>query len=223
MVIARRIGLALALVAGAALATAFLFAPARAEGLAKGSNILALQLAHGDGDFVSPESGGGSISAFDHTEWGGQIQFQRLLSDNWALAFSGGIGTFSETDKYGDNAPPNSPDGKYTQSSWNIRVGADRFVHLSPDFHLFVGPGLEYWSGSAEYDFPAESFVTETGTTTRISLTGRIGAHVGLGSSLALNGYIGGYMGSASADQAGAEASWMPSGNQGAIGLALGF
>ncbi len=223
MVIARRLGLALALVAGAALVTAFLFAPARAEGVAKGSSLLALQLAHGDGDFVSPEFGGGSISAFDHSEWGGQLQFQHLLSDKWALALSGGIGTFCETNTYGDNAPPNTPDGKYTQSSWNIRIGADRFVHLSPDFHLFVGPGIEYWSGSAEYDFPAESFETETGTTSRISLTGRIGAHVGLSSSLALNGYFGGYVGNASADQEGAEATWSPSGNQGALGLALSF
>ena len=224
MVMARRLGLALALVAGAALVTALLFAPARAAEVVKGSNILALQLAHGDGDFVSPETGDGVISAFDHTEWGGQIQFQHLLSDKWALALSGGIGTFSETNKYGYNFdPPGSPDGEYTQSSWNIRIGADRFVHLSPDFHLFVGPGIEYWSGDAKYDFPAEPFVAETGTTTRVSLTGRVGANVGLSSALALTGYIGGYVGTASADQAGAEASWTPSGNQAAVGLAFGF
>ena len=65
--------------------------------------------------------------------------------------------------------------------------------------------------------------MTETGTTTRVSLTGRVGANVGLSSALALTGYIGGYVGTASADQAGAEASWTPSGNQAAVGLAFGF
>ncbi len=223
MVIARRIGLALALVVGAALVTAFLFAPARAAEVTKGTNILSIQLSHGDGDFVSPEAGGGAISAFDHSEWGGQLQLQRMLSDKWALALSGGIGTFSETNTYGDNAPPDSPEGKYTQSSWNVRIGADRFVTLTEGFQIYAGPGIEYWSGSADYDFPAEGFVEETGTTSRFSLSGRLGANIAMGSSLALNGYIGGYVGSASADQEGAEATWMPSGNQGAVGLAFTF
>jgi len=223
MVIARRLGLALALVAVAALVTALLFAPAKAAELAKGSNIISLQLTHGDADFAEPEFGSGSITAFDHSEWGGQLQLQHMLSDKWALAASYGIGTFSETNKPGDNAAPNSPDGEYTQSSWNVRLGADRFVSLADDFYLFAGPGIEYWSGSAEFDFPAPPFpyVTETGQTNRISLTGRIGVHIGLSSSLALNGHFGCYVGSASVDQAGAEASWMPSGNQGALGLAF--
>jgi hypothetical protein len=224
MVIARRLGLALALVAVAALVTALLFAPAKAAELAKGGNIISLQLTHGDADFVSPELGTGSISAFDHSEWGGQLQLQHMLSNTWALAVSYGIGTFKETNTYGDNALPGTPDGEYTQSSWNVRVGADRFVSLADDVHLFAGPGIEYWSGDAEYDFPpAYGPTAETGTTNRVSLTGRVGVHIGLSSSLALNGHFGCYIGSASADQAGAEASWMPSGNQGALGLALAF
>jgi hypothetical protein len=224
MVIARRLGLALALVAAAALVTALLFAPARAAELAKGANIVSLQLSHGDADFGTPEGlSPGEVTAYEHSEWGGQLQLQHMLSDKWALAVSYGIGTFKETNSYGEPALPGTPDGEYTHSSWNVRVGADRFVSLADDFHLFAGPGIEYWSGDSKFDFPAFSVTEESEATTRISLTARIGVHVGLSSSLALNGHIGGYVGTASAEQDGAEASWMPSGNQGAMGLALTF
>ena len=224
MVIARRLGLALVLVAAAALVTALLFAPARAAELAKGSNIVSLQLTNGDADFGTPEGlSPGEVTAYEHSEWGGQLQLQHMLSAKWALAVSYGIGTFKETNEYGNNAPPGSPDGEYTQSSWNVRVGADRFVSLADDFYIFAGPGIEYWSGDSEFDFPAFGVSEKSESTTRVSLTGRIGVHIGLSSALALNGHIGGYVGSASSEQAGAKASWMPSGNQGALGLALTF
>ena len=224
MAIARRIGLALALVVGAALVTAFLFAPARAAEVVEGSNILSFQLVHGDADFGTPEAiSPGEVTAYSHSEWGGQVQFQRLLSDKWALALSAGIGTFSETNEYGTNAPPGSPDGEYTQSSWNVRVGVDRFVSLADDFQLYAGPGIQYWTGDSEFDFVAIGVVGVSEPTTRIALSGRVGANVGISSALALNGFMGGYVGSASSEQEGAKASWMPSGFQGGLGLAFGF
>ena len=58
--------------------------PVRAEGLAKGSNLLSFQLTTGTADLATPEGGTGGITAYDHSEWGGQIHFQRLLSDDWA-------------------------------------------------------------------------------------------------------------------------------------------
>ena len=220
MVIARRIGLALALVVGAALVTAFLFAPARAAEVVKGSNILSFQLVHGDADFGTPEGlSPGEVTAYSHSEWGGQVQFQRLLSDDWALALSGGIGTFKETDEPGDNASPLEEDFEYSQSSVQFRVGADRFVHISPTFHLFVGPGIQYWSGSAKFESGGISVESEN--TTRISLNGRMGAHISLGSSFGLTGHIGHYLGTASAEDAGAKVSWMPSGFESAAGISF--
>jgi hypothetical protein len=209
---------AFALIALAALAL-FVVAPAHAEGLAKGSSILSFQLTTGTADLASPEDGFGNITAYDHSEWGGQIQFQRLLSDDWALALSGGIGTFSETDVPGDNAAPGDEDFKYTQSSVQFRLGADRFVHISPTFHLFVGPGLQYWSGDSKRELGDESI--ETGTTTRWAFNGRMGAHVGLGDSFGLEGHIGHYFGFANAEDQGAEVSWTPSGFESAVGIAF--
>lgn len=225
MVIARRLGLALALVAVAALVTALLFAPAKADELVKGTNLISLQLTTGDADFGTPDDFVGSegeVTAYSHSEWGGQLQLQHMLSDKWALAVSYGIGTFKETNEYGEKAPPNLPDGEYSQSSWYARIGADRFVSVADGFQLFAGPGIEYWSGDAKFDFPAY-FATsfESESTTRISLTARIGVNIDFSSSLALNGYLGSYLGSASTEDSGAKASWMPSGNQAALGLAL--
>ena len=135
------------------------------------------------------------------------------MGENWALALSAGIGTASETDKPVD---PGDPDFKYSQSSWNARVGADYFVHISEAFHLFVGPGFQYWSGSAKRG--PETNEIETENTTRIALDGRMGAHVALSNSLGLIGHIGHYWGSASAKDSGAEATWSASGNDGAMG-----
>ena len=208
---------------GAALLTLLAvtsFAPVAgaAEGLAKGSSLLSLQLAQGDADLATPEAGTGGITAYDHSEWGGQLQFQHLLGENWALALSGGIGTASETDKPSD---PGDPEFKYTQSSWNLRVGADYFVHINEDFHLFVGPGFQYWTGHGKFEAGANS--VEAKDATRIALDGRMGAHVALSNSLGLIGSIGHYWGHASADDAGAEVSWSTSGNDGSMGLAFKF
>jgi hypothetical protein len=220
--ILKRLGLALILVIGAAILGALLVAPVRAQGLDKGSTILSLQLAHGDGDFATPESfDPGFITAYDHSEWGGQVHLQHLTSPNWAIAFSAGIGTTSETDSPGSNAAPGSPDFDYSQSSWNVRFGMDRFAHLSPDFHLYVGPGLQYWSGKGEFEEGTISVESESAN--RIALSGRVGAIVGLGGSVSLNGHLGGYIGRASAEDEGAEVSWTPSGHDGAVGIAFVF
>src|SRR5262249_21312739 len=147
---------------------------------------------------------------YDHSEWGGGLQFQRLLSENWALAISGGIGTTSETDKPGTNSPPATEEFKYSQSSWNIRVGADYFAHISPSFHLFVGPGIQYWTGHGKFESGAAS--VESQDAKRWALNGRLGAHVALGSKVALQGHLGHYLGKASAEEDGAKASWSPTG-----------
>jgi hypothetical protein len=218
--ILKRLMLALALVAGAALLGALLIAPASAQGLTKGSSVLSIQLAHGDADFASPVAGG-YMSAYEHSEWGGQAMFQHLLSENWALALSAGIGTFSETNSPGTGAIPGAEEFEYTQSSFNVRAGFDRFVHLSPEFHLFAGPGIQYWTGKGETDDGVTT--AERPSVTRIALSGRMGAHVALGDSFGLTGYVGGFIGRASADEDGAEASWTPSGHNGAMGVAFSF
>ncbi len=212
----------LAFVSTLALVGAILVSPATAaEGLTKGSTVLSFQLAHGTGDFATPEGGTGGITAYDHSEWGGQIMLQHLVSENWALAVSAGLGTFKETDEPGTNALPGTDDFVYKQSSFNGRVGLDRFVHISPEFHLYAGPGLQYWSGKAEFE--SGSTTIESENTTRVALHGRIGMNTSISETVGLNGYVGAYLGRASAEDTGAKASWMPSGHHGAFGISFGF
>jgi hypothetical protein len=220
--ILKRLALALALVTGAALLGALFVAPAMADiGMRKGSTVLSFQLAHGDGDFVSAEGGTGFITSYQNSEWGGQAQLQHMITQNWALAASVGIGTFKETDEAGSNAP-GDPDFEYSQSSFNVRFGFDRVAHLSPGFHLYVGPGIQYWIGKQTRDFGVGPEL-ESESAKRIALNGRIGAHVSLSETIGLNGHLGGFIGKASAEDEGAEASWTPSGNEGAVGISFRF
>lgn len=192
---------------------------ASSEGIGKGNSILSFQLTTGVADLATIEDDG-FITAYDHSEWGGQVQFQHLMSDEWALALSAGVGTFKETNEAGTNAPLTS-DFVYKQSSWQFRVGADRFVHLSPTFHLFMGPGIQYWSGKATRD--DGTIERESERTKRIALNGRMGANIALGDSFGLEGHIGHYFGFANAKDTGAKASWTPSGLESAAGLAFKF
>ncbi len=194
---------------------------AAAEGLDKGSSIVSFQLTRGDGDFVTAVDPAGYISAYDHSEWGVQVQYQRLLSSAWALSLGLGLGFSSETNEPGTAAAPGAEDFEYSQDSWQARIGFDRFAHISPAFHLYAGPGIQYWSGEQERGLSSSQ--ASSPTTSRIGLSGRIGVHVALSETVALNGHLGGYIAHASAEEAGAKASWWPTGNEGAVGLALDF
>jgi hypothetical protein len=204
------------------VAVTALVARGEAKEVEKGSAFLSIMLTHGTADLIAPEEfTTGSVSAYDHSEWGGQAMYQYLISENWAIAPSVGIGTFSETDEPGDNALPGEADFEYSQSSFNVRLGLDRFVNLSDGFALYVGPGIAYWNGKAKFEQdPNEA---ESESVSRISLDGRIGGHIAVSETFNLTGYIGHYIGHASGEDAGAKASWWPSGTNGGMGFSFHF
>ena len=72
------------------LAATAAFAGEASEGL------IGIQVTNGTGDFVGPQSGG-YLSAYDHSEIGVGIQYWRLMSRDYAFAFSAGIGTFADS------------------------------------------------------------------------------------------------------------------------------
>src|SRR5437773_2493781 len=97
-----------------------------ANASAKGNSFLLFQLTNSDVSYASPLSAGGSISAYPQTEWGGGVQYQHMVSPEWALALGGGIGKYKETDT--PQATGTDLKVEYRQSSWNARIGADRFI-----------------------------------------------------------------------------------------------
>ena len=189
----------------------------------KGQTLLALNLTEGNADLVDQISGGGYLSAYDHSEIGLAAQYWHFVSTDYALNITAGLGFFSETDQPGVPANPGDQDFKYSQSSWQLRIGADRFGHLSERFHVFAGPGLQIWNGKAKFEGGPVPVNYETESTTRIAISGRIGVMMMLNENVQLMGQLGHYIGHASAKDQGAEATWWPSGHDGAMGVVFTF
>jgi hypothetical protein len=213
----RRVTFGLALIAMAVAS------PVLAAAVRPGASIFSIQFSHGVADLVGPDDGGGYLGAYDHSEWGARAEFWKMMGPDYAFNVSGGVGWFEETDKPGDNALPDSPELRYEQKSWHVRVGGDRVVNLGDRAALYFGPGIEYWSGSATFEniFSAPSL--ESPTTTRISLYGRIGGLLSVGKSWGLTGHVGHRIGYATASAEGAESTWWPSGYDAASGIMFTF
>jgi len=200
--------------------------PAAAD-IKKGSSILAIQLTEGAADFIGPARGG-YVGAYDHSEMGVQVQYWNFIAEGCAVNLSGGIGHFAETDKPGSTAAAGDQDFKYTQTSWQARVGIDHVAHLDDRFHLFIGPGIQVWNGKAKFEGgPAPvGPAIETGKTLRVALSGRIGVHVRMNERVGVFGQLGHYFGYATAKDKtdkDAKATWWPSGHDGAAGVAFTF
>jgi hypothetical protein len=194
---------------------------ASAAGFEKGSSLFALQLTEGVADLATADAG--YVSAYDHSEVGAQAQYWYFFQEDYALTLSGGIGFFSEAGQPGDDAPAGAPEGKYTQSSWQARLGGDRVAKINDRFHLFVGPGIQVWSGKGKFENIGGSYSYESPNTMRIALEGRIGVHMAWSDRVGGFCQLGHYLGWASAEENGAKATWWPSGLDGAFGLAVRF
>ena len=201
----------------------------------KGGSMLAIELTNGTADFADKLSGtttGASntaeyITAYDHSEIGIQGQFWKMMSEDYAFTITAGWGFFTETDKPGQGAAAGSPDAKFSISSFNIRVGGDRVAKVGERMSLYAGPGIEFWSGSAKFE-PDPFGTTGTGeyqneSTTRWSLSGRLGGTMWLSEYVGLTGHIGGRYGIASVEEDGAKASWWPSSIESSVGLLYSF
>lgn len=197
---------------------------ASAAPLAKGSNLLGIQLTQGIADLVGPVSNG-YVTAFGHSELGGQIQFWHFMDEATALSLSAGIGTFAETDKPGTDAPAGAGDTKFTQTSWSARIGMDRFGHVGDRFAVFFGPGLQVWNGKGKFtDGVSTAGDWESVSTMRFALDARIGARYACSERFGMTCQVGQYFGYAStAEDHGAKASWWPSGANGAFGVSFPF
>ena len=184
-------------------------------GMEKGASIFAVQLSRGVADITGDV--GGNLIASSRPEMGVQGQYWYFLADEYGLNLSAGIGYFKES----ETADPNNifaTDYKETVSSWQVRVGGDRFAKLTDKLQVFAGPGIQVWGGKRKIEG-----ATEDPSTTRIGLSGRIGAQIMLGKSVGLIGHLGQYWGYASADQDGAKTKWLPSGSEGAMGFGFAF
>lgn len=208
------------------LLTAVLLLAMTATASSAYNSFLALQFQAGTADLATEASSSfnGFSPAYDHSEYGFKAEFWNMMAEDYAVTFAAGIGLFSEENKPGTNAPGGAGAFTYTQSSWNVRLGGDRVVALGERSYLFFGPGIEYWTGKAKFEDatpPAATYKTEG--TSRISLSGRIGAHMMIGESWGLTLQGGHKIGRASYKEAGTETTWWPSSMDASGGLLFRF
>ena len=198
----------------AALVSAALASPAAA--LEPGTVLLALEATSGTADLVAP--GSPYLAAYDHGEVGAQVQGWYLISETTAFTLSGGIARAREA-----NRVANQASRFYQQRAWSARAGLDRMIAISDDALLYFGPGLEYWTGHANFIgyFP-EPFV-EAPEVRRWSASGRFGAMMVLTDSFGLTGHIGYRMGYATASRGGADTGWYTNGYEATAGVAFAF
>lgn len=197
-------------------ATLALLLPASsALAVGKGTSMFALGFSNGTADLYSPD-GGGYISAYDHSETGVQGEYWLMMTEDYAFTLSGGVGFFSEKHEPGTGSSPGDPDRKYTQSSFNVRIGGDRVAKVGERAMVYFGPGVEFWSGKAKFEnfgivSPPAADTYETESVTRISVSTRIGGHMLLGEKWGLTCHLDRKFGYASAEENGAKATWWPS------------
>jgi hypothetical protein len=190
---------------------------------AAGGSILSVGVFQGTGDYAGPEDGNGYITAFDHSELGVGAEYWYMFADDYALAIQGAFGFFSETNEPGDNAV-GGPEAKFSTTSFKLRVGGDRIGQIGDRFTWFMGPGVEFWSGKAKFEeFFGPGTEVETESTTRIGVSGRVGGIMKLSDAIGIQGQVGHTLGYATAEEAGAKATWYPSSFNASWGLALSF
>lgn len=197
---------------------------ALAGGAAAASNpiVIGLGLSHSTADLAT--YGGGFSHAYDHSELGARFEYWNFLHESYALNFNANLGFFSETDKPGTAAPPGTPEGKYTQSSWSVRLGGDRVWSPNARTKLFMGPGIEFWTGKAKFkDIGGFAGTYETRNAERFSLHGHTGAQLMMGSGWGISGQLGHRIGVASYKERGANTTWWPSSLDGAMEFIFTF
>jgi hypothetical protein len=200
------------------VASSLLLLPALASAasLEKGSSLLAIQLSRGVADLTG--DAGGVLATFQRSEVGLQGQYWYFMAKEYAVNVTGGFGYFKES----DTADPTiTTDLTLTSSSWQFRIGGDRFAQVTDKLQIFAGPGIQIWGGKAKAEDPSGEF--EGPSTTRYALSGRIGAQILMGENFGLIGHLGQYWGYAKASEDAMETKWLPSGSEGAMGFSFAF
>ena len=205
----RNPALALVCVAACALAT-----PAAAARLVKGSNVVWVGLNGNVAQLLDTATG---ISPSG--ELGVHVALNRFLSDAWTMVVSGGVDAGSSKLELAAGGGT----FKATSSSFNVRVGGDRYAFINDDVALYAGPGVLFWKGHAEFESPATPKDKEPDVT-QVGLNGRLGMYARLSNHVALFGHIGQVLATNSAKSSnGDKYTWWSNHHEGSVGLAFDF
>lgn len=162
----------------------------------------------GSSDYLAPTS---------TPETNVNAEYWYSFGDDYAFALSGAYG-FSSMKWEG--AVAGDPEIKATGTSLKFRVGGDRVAKVGERLTVFMGPGLEFWTGKQKLDVGGSE--DESEPTTRFGVSGRIGGFMALTESVSIMGQVGHTFGLATAEDE-AKSTWMPSSFNASWGLTFGF
>jgi hypothetical protein len=193
------------------------FAPARAAKLAKGNCEIWVGLNGNRSHILTPPA---SISSLgEENEVGVHVAGSYFLTDAWAGVLSFGYDVGRQKFE-----PAAGTESKFESSSYNVRLGLDRYAFINDAVAIYAGPGILYWKGKAsDTNILTPGVKTDWPDVTEWAFNGRLGMYARLGSHYGLFGHIGQVIGSNSGEDANGKVSWWTSHNEGSVGLALDF
>jgi len=198
--------------------------PAHADRIGKGHTLIFIGLGGHTGEFAGP-----GPFRFETGEIGGQLAYNRFLTDHWTMAISGSYhASQSTTDDNNPNGTPFTTE-KLATHSLTLRVGGDRFAFIDDNVALYAGPGVFVTRGRMKEEQTVHppagggNSSREGPNTTEVGLNGRLGMYARLKQGVALFGHIGQLLSRASAKDASGRVSWWTSTHEGAVGLAFDF
>jgi len=200
-------------IAAALLALA---APAsHAARLTKGSHVVWIGLNGNSSPLIGPTT---SDTPFKGDEIGLHLAYSQFLTDAWAFILSGSIDAGNDT--FDPKAP--GPKVKATSSSWNVRVGFDRYAFIDDRVALYAGPGVLYWKGNAKVEGTGNSNLDKDWPDVKqIGLNGRVGMYARLSRHHALFGHIGQVLAYNSSEDASGKRTFWSNQHEGSVGLAI--
>ena len=190
-----------------------------ASAAGKGSSMFSIGLGQGVADGYAPATVGASTYLAPTTapETNAGVEYWYSFSDDYAMALSGAYG-FSSMKWEGATA--GDPEIKATGTSIKVRVGGDRMGKVGDRLVVFMGPGIEYWTGKQKLEVGSTS--NESEAVSRFGVSGRIGGFMMLTEKVGIMGQVGHTFGMASVKD-GAKTTWMPSSFNASWGLTFGF
>lgn len=189
-----------------------------APALAAGSK-LSIGLGQGVADGYAPTSVGGGtyLAPTTSPEVNVGAEYWYSFTDDYAFAIAGAYG-FSRMKWEG--AAASDPEVEATGSSFKVRLGGDRTGKVSDRLSFFMGPGLEFWTGTQKLDVGGSS--SESESVTRFGVSGRLGGFMALTEKVSIMGQVGHTFGFASVEDE-AKTTWLPSSFNASWGLTFDF
>jgi len=193
--------------------------------MSKGSSVLAIQIGQGTADVVDTDLQGGLWAPAPQPEINAQLEYWHAFADDYAFNISAGAGYFMAKLEPTSANSATTPTLKLTVTSFRVCVGGDRVGQVGDRLTIFMGPGIEFWSGKGKETYEgANASPDETGpTTTRFGLGGRMGGFLKCSDKVSLVGHIGHTWGYASVNKDGGKTTWWPSSFEGSGGVAFNF